>query len=74
MFAHTLNRLAISLPNTLRVGMRDKASQHGPMPTWTGDRFLSEQLLKDTGLTMEDLGGRSSVVDQTPKLSQQNYW
>ena len=74
MFEATLTRIAVSLPEALRVRATRKSRRHGPLPTWIGDPQLSEQLLKDTGLTPNDLRGCSSHDERTAFLAQQNYW
>lgn len=74
MFAATLNRLAISLPEILRFLATKETSRRGPLPTWINDPQLSEQLLKDTGLTLQDLGGHPVHDDKKPFFMQQNCW
>ena len=74
MFATTLNRFAISLPTFLRGRAARKSPQEGPLPTWINDPQLSEQLLKDTGLTPDDLGLDRSYDSKKPFFMQQNYW
>lgn len=74
MFAATLNRLTISIPDILGVGTTKKARPRGPLPTWINDRQLAEQLLKDTGLTPDDLGGGPAYDGEKPFFMQQNYW
>lgn len=74
MFAATLTRLAISLPEFFRVRTTKNCQRRGPMPTWLNDPQLSEQLLKDTGLVPEDLVGHTTYDDSKPFFLQQNYW
>lgn len=74
MFAATLTRLAISLPEILRVRATKDRQRRGPMPTWLNDPQLSEQLLKDTGLAPEDLVGHKTYDESKPFFLQQNYW
>ena len=74
MFTSALNRLAISLPNVLRLQATRKSRRRGPMPTWIDDPQLSEQLLRDTGLAPEDLGGSKTYDEKQPFFLQKNYW
>lgn len=74
MFVTTLNRLAISLPNIFPIRAAERTPQTGPLPSWIGDPQLSEQLLKDTGLAPEDLGGDRAYDDKKPFFMQRNYW
>lgn len=53
---------------------KPKAERMGPMPQWLNDRDLSSQLLKDTGLSREELGLPSSYDAKKPFFMQRNYW
>ena len=74
MFTTTLNRFAIALPEILRLGATKKSERRGPLPNWIKDPQLSEQLLRDTGLTAEDLGVHKAYDEKKPFFLQQNYW
>ena len=74
MFAATLSRSFASFTQILGVRSVAKTSPQGPLPSWINDRQMAEQLLKDTGLTPEDLCGSPSYDDQKPFFMQQNYW
>lgn len=74
MFTPTLNRLEMSFSQFLRVFAAKKAPNRGPMPTWINDPKLAKQLLNDTGLTPDDLGGSSAYDEAKPFFMQQNYW
>jgi len=74
MFAATRIRLETSISEILRFFAAKKPSNRGPMPTWINDPQLAEKLLKDTGLTPEDLGGRAARNGRAPTLTQQNFW
>ncbi len=74
MFTTTLNCLVTALPVMLRLGAPRKSERHGPLPTWSNDPQLSEQLLRDTGLTVEDLGVHKARDEKKSFFQQQNYW
>lgn len=74
MFTATLNRLAISLPKVFRFRATKRSERRGPLPTWIKDRQLSEQLLRDTGLTPEDLGVHKAYDAKKAFFLQQDYW
>ena len=74
MFEATLTRLVISLPEALQTLTKKDPRRHGPLPTWIEDPQLSKKLLKDTGLTPEDLIGSASYDEKKPFFMQQNYW
>ncbi len=74
MFAATLNRLAISPLEIVCIREGKKATHRGALPTWIRDPMLSEQLLKDTGLTSEELGEHSTGADSKRILSQLSCW
>ena len=74
MFATTLSRFAIALPHVLRIGAKKSVARQGKLPTWVDDPQLSEQLLKDTRLTLEELGVRPVYDDKKPFFMQQNFW
>ena len=74
MFEATLNRLEITISEILRFRAAKKAPNRGPMPSWINDPNLAEQLLKDTGLTPDDLCGSSAYDETQPFFMQQNYW
>ena len=74
MFATTLNRLAFSLPAIFGASTSRKTRQPGPLPKWIDDPQLSKQLLNDTGLSADDLGGRKVSNEHVPSITPQNYW
>ena len=73
MFAINLSRPFVSFTHIFGVRRREKTAPRGPLPTWINDRELSEQLLKDTGLSAEDLTGRPSYDAKKPFFMQQHY-
>lgn len=73
MFAINLTRPLASLVQIFGVRRQEKAAPRGPLPTWINDRELSEQLLKDTGLSVEDLAGCPSYDAKKPFFMQQNW-
>ncbi len=74
MFAAIFTRPAFSFMQVFRVRKAKKPHPKGPLPSWINDPQLSEQLLKDTGLTIEDLGGRPTYDKKLPFFMQQNQW
>lgn len=74
MFATALSRPVLFLASICSGRRAKTPPARGPMPTWLNDRELSKQLLKDTGLSPEDLGGSPSYDDQKPFFMQQNFW
>lgn len=68
--ALTSFRRAASLPTM--QGARSK----GPLPNWLDDPQLSKQLLKDTGLTIEDLCDRPLYDEDLPFFMQRRvgHW
>lgn len=74
MFEATLTRPIMSLARFIGLRKGKKAPHRGPLPTWINDAQLSEQLLKDTGLSAEDLGGHTSCDETKPSFMQQHFW
>ena len=64
----------ISLAQAFGVRRAKKTAPEGPLPRWINDPQLAEQLLKDTGLSVEDLGGRPSYEETKPFFMQQTLW
>ncbi|MEZ5731717.1 MAG: hypothetical protein R3D97_05255 [Paracoccaceae bacterium] len=61
----------MSLAEALGLWHKGKSSsRRGPSPNWLGDPQLSAHLLRDTGLSPEDLGG-VPVYDQTKPFFMQ---
>ncbi|OSQ43027.1 hypothetical protein [Marivita geojedonensis] len=73
MFATTLSRSIFSIAKLVGIRSATKATPRGPLPSWINDRQLSEQLLKDTGLSPEDLGGSPTYDDRKPFFMQSNF-
>lgn len=74
MFAAALNRFTMSLSLFTYRRVSRNAPKRAALPTWIDDPQLSEQLLNDTGLSPEDLGGRPVYDEKKPFFMQQNYW
>ena len=74
MLAIHHNRLSQTLAAFLGLRGSNKAIRRGPMPKWINDPQLSAQLLKDTGLSADDLGGQPQFDQTKPFFMQTNYW
>ncbi|MDU8914075.1 hypothetical protein [Aestuariicoccus sp. MJ-SS9] len=74
MFTATLSRPIASIAKLFVTRSATNAPSRGPLPSWINDRQLSEQLLKDTGLSPEDLSGSPSYDDRKPFFMQSNFW
>ena len=74
MFAASLSRPIASLAQIFARPSTKPTQPQGPMPSWLSDQKMSEQLLKDTGLTPEDLGVRPSYDANKPFFMQQTLW
>ena len=74
MLTADLTRLANSFPEFLRARASKQNPRQRPMPTWIDDPELSRHLLKDTGLTPEDLGRGHAYNEAKSILTKQNYW
>lgn len=74
MFAATLSRPAFAIARIFAPRRATTAPRLGPMPTWLSDPKLSEHLLRDTGLTPEDLGGQPTYDAAKPFFMQRNFW
>ena len=74
MFAASFTRPTTLFAAIFGVHRTKTAQPRGPMPSWIDDPRLSEQLLRDTGLAREDLGGRPAYDDAKPFFMQRNFW
>lgn len=74
MFAFTLPRPVSSLVQAFGITKSIPASPRGRMPSWVEDPQLSRDFLKDTGLSLEDLGGQRSYDPSLPFFLQRNFW
>lgn len=70
MTATRLFRPASFLSRLLHPLRPDRALPEGGPPKWIGDRHLAGQLLKDTGLSLEDLEGRPTYDESLPFFMQ----
>lgn len=51
-----------------------KEDKKGPLPSWNNDIQLGRQLMKDTGLSPEDLSCSPSWDQKLPFFMQQRKW
>lgn len=58
---------------TARISNQTRTGS-GPLPRWVDDPQLSRQLLKDTGLSYEDLTGQTRYDDKLPFFMQPGRW
>lgn len=73
MTTQTMTRSILTALRLTRPA-RPRKTPEGPAPKWLDDPDMARQLLKDTGLSREDLTGRPSHDPDLPFFMQRDFW